>query len=285
MLKICLHEEDRQHVVPTLAALDSRGCYLLVAPRRRREKSSAGQSSRPAGIGASSSSSAKFSTNPSRNNNFALPAVPGGAQTPISNSNGKRSSGGGSRSGGVRGVSDSPAPPLSRAALGRLSTPSPAAARAKAAAAAAVIANAKAVAAVAAAKEAQAVAAAAAAEEAVMVAKAVQAGVAVPWTWRESEVSRGTPKARLSAGPPSSRSAGAAKGTGVSDAPPAAAVRPSSAPEPRLRPLGGGAGDAEEEEGGVDVYVWKGAQSNGECWKAVCEKGVEEGWSGVPCPL
>lgn len=33
VLKLCLHEEDRKHVAPTLQALDPRGCYLLVAPR------------------------------------------------------------------------------------------------------------------------------------------------------------------------------------------------------------------------------------------------------------
>ncbi|CAN0383702.1 unnamed protein product, partial [Ascophyllum nodosum] len=33
LLKLCLHEEDRKHVTPTLEALDSRGCFLLVAPR------------------------------------------------------------------------------------------------------------------------------------------------------------------------------------------------------------------------------------------------------------
>ncbi|CAM9914628.1 unnamed protein product [Scytosiphon promiscuus] len=272
VLKICLHEDDRQHVLPTLAALDSRGCYLLVVPRRRREKNgSGGGPSRTPGIGAAGSSSrtsrATFSTNPSRTSNFALPVVPGGIQTPVANGNGKRSNvagGSGGSGGSGSGGSDSPAPPVSRAALGRLSTPSPAAARAKAAAAAAVIANAKAVAAVAAAKEAQAVAAAAAAEEAVMVAKAVEAGVAVPWTWRESEVSsRGAPKARLSSGASPPQAAGAARHMVVSDSP-TAAVRPSSAPGPRLRPIGVGAGDVEEEEeeGGVDVYVWRGTQSN-----------------------
>lgn len=34
VLKICLHEEDRKHLAPTLQALDPRGCYLLVAPPR-----------------------------------------------------------------------------------------------------------------------------------------------------------------------------------------------------------------------------------------------------------
>ncbi|CAN0370987.1 unnamed protein product, partial [Ascophyllum nodosum] len=33
LLKLCLHEEDRKHVTPTLEALDSRDCFLLVAPR------------------------------------------------------------------------------------------------------------------------------------------------------------------------------------------------------------------------------------------------------------
>lgn len=32
VLKLCLHEEDRKHLCPSLAALDSRGCYLIVVP-------------------------------------------------------------------------------------------------------------------------------------------------------------------------------------------------------------------------------------------------------------
>ncbi|CAN0556224.1 unnamed protein product, partial [Ectocarpus sp. 12 AP-2014] len=32
VLKICIHESDRTNVKATLAALDSRGCYLLVVP-------------------------------------------------------------------------------------------------------------------------------------------------------------------------------------------------------------------------------------------------------------
>ena len=33
VLKLCLHEDDRTSVRPTLAALDPRGCYVLVLPR------------------------------------------------------------------------------------------------------------------------------------------------------------------------------------------------------------------------------------------------------------
>lgn len=32
VLKLCMHEEDRKHVRPSLAALDSRGCYVIVLP-------------------------------------------------------------------------------------------------------------------------------------------------------------------------------------------------------------------------------------------------------------
>lgn len=278
LLKVCLHESDRTNVKPTLAALDSRGCYLLVVPATT---GGGGRAKATANIGVIPSRVRGFaptcsSTRQIRTGGFGLPTPP--SRTP--KATGKRG-----------GSFESPLPPAAAAAaaarphalshatrsvsLSRLSTPSPAAARARAAAAAAVIANAKAVAAVAAAKEAQAVAAAAAAEEAVMVAKAVEAGVSVPWTWRESEVSaRGAPKARLwtETSPlrvkrmTTTTTASAVGASAGRILPEAAAIRPSSAPEVSLRPAaaGGGAGGG-EEEGGVQVYVWKGAQSNGEC--------------------
>lgn len=280
VLKVCLHEDDRSHVRPTLAALDSRGCYLLVLPR--------GKGSAGAGAGAESYSRVTPALSSAKRQqwtgSFTLPTPP--ARTP---------SGGGRGSGSFESLLP-PASAAAAAASGRPSTlpvalarpasssrflaPSPAAARARAAAAAAVIANAKAVAAVAAAKEAQAVAAAAAAEEAVMVAKAVEAGVAVPWTWRESEVSssRGAPKDRRWGATPSASTsasplqvAAAANGRLV----PEGAARRSPTPESTLPVVGGAGAGGEREEGGVDVYVWKGARSNGEQWEKSCL------WDGV----
>eukprot|EP00904_Undaria_pinnatifida_P010607 jgi/Undpi1/6677/HiC_scaffold_20.g09156.m1 len=147
--QICIHEDDRKHVLPTRAALDSRGCFLVVAPRGS-----------PPAIPAPAPAPTPVST----------PASSTSRRAPEIESNGKWRA------------------PLSTPLHAMPSTPSSAAARAAAAAAAAVVANAKASAAVAAAKEAQAVAAAAAADEALLVAKASHASVAVPWTWRESEV-------------------------------------------------------------------------------------------------
>lgn len=36
VLKLCMHEEDRKHLRPLLASLDSRGCYLIVVPAAPR---------------------------------------------------------------------------------------------------------------------------------------------------------------------------------------------------------------------------------------------------------
>eukprot|EP00903_Cladosiphon_okamuranus_P006522 g6373.t1 len=288
VLKICLHEDDRTNVHPTKEALDSRGCYLLVFPRE-------GKAPAPAPVGAGVGftrclpSSAPSSKKQQRTGGFTVPTPP--LQAPNANGSGRRS---GSFESALPPASAASAsrpsalPPASTRCLnGRLSTPSPAAARARAAAAAAVIANAKAVAAVAAAKEAQAVAAAAAAEEAVMVAKAVEAGVAVPWTWRESEVSRGIPKDR--------RSTAAAKASPLQVAAaangrllPEAAARRASASE-GLMPVAGGAGD-DKEEAWVDVYVWKGARSTAQMLE-LAKKGARwlrdyEGWgAGTGAPM
>lgn len=277
VLKICLHEDDRSNVRPTLTALDSRGCYLLVLPRGKGLAGAGGSSRGPTTTAPPSAKKQQ------RTGGFTLPTPP--VLAPNANGiSGRRSgsfesplppasaSSAATAAAAVASGRPSALPVATRPVSSRLSAPSPAAARARAAAAAAVIANAKAVAAVAAAKEAQAVAAAAAAEEAVMVAKAVEAGVAVPWTWRESEVSsRGTPKDRRWAATPSASAsplqvAAAANGRLV---PEAAARRASSSAMEAMPPVAGGLG-GEKEEGGVEVYVWKGARSNGECARTIC---------------
>ena len=277
VLKICIHEDDRKHVLPTRAALDSRGCFLVVAPRGS-----------PPAIPAPAPAPTPVST----------PASSTSRRAPEIESNGKWRA------------------PLSTPLHAMPSTPSSAAARAAAAAAAAVVANAKASAAVAAAKEAQAVAAAAAADEALLVAKASHASVAVPWTWRESEVGvrdrdgmrvlRRTPEGVLNRRAQQQQEGAARRGLEGS----------SSGSSSRRTPEGGGArrtpdggnarrtpegsGRRTPEEKSVrrspeslpsvlegmrvteekkpvvaDVFVWKGSQSNRECangvrWRGFC---------------
>lgn len=297
VLKVCLNEDDRSHVVPSLAALDSRGCYLVVVTRgegvgagaREAAKSSLGggdlrELARGGGGGFSRTASSFTKQKQRRTGGFALPS--GASQTPKAGNGNSRRGGGGFEASfppalslpSAAAVRPSALPPATRT-VSLLSTPSPAAAKARAAAAAAVIANAKAVAAVAAAKEAQAVAAAAAAEEAVMVAKAVEAGVAVPWTWRESEVfsARGKPRVR----PSGAAAAAAASSASPVQVTPAATVNGTLVPEVAgrrsspLKALSSAEGRVEgAEDGGVDVYVWKGAHCNGECEKAKEGEGV-----------
>lgn len=232
VLKICLHEDDRKQVVPTLAALDPRVCYLIVAPRG---------SSNPTAASTSASASKRGVETLSSSNGWSLPTGRSARATPVS-------------------------------------TPSPAAARAAAAAAAAVIANAKAVAAVAAAKEAKAKAAAAAAEEAVMVAKAVEAGVTVPWTWRESDLGskldRENPKAKIRLSLDSNL------GRLSSDAPVPLASAGAWREAIPWRET-----DMEVEATGTDVYIWKGSQSSGETWTNTMRQffgggrgGIETAW-------
>ncbi|CAN0522172.1 unnamed protein product, partial [Ectocarpus sp. 12 AP-2014] len=152
VLKICIHESDQTNVNTTLAALDSRGCYLLVVPATAggggRAKATANIGVIPSRVRGGFAPSCS-STRQIRTGGFGLPTPP--SRTPKANNK--------------RGSSfESPLPPAAATAtaaaaarphalslatrsvsLSRLSTPSPAAARARAAAAAAVIANAKAV--------------------------------------------------------------------------------------------------------------------------------------------
>ena len=118
---------------------------------------------------------------------------------------------------------------------------------------------------VAAAEEAKARAKAAAAEEAVMVAKAIEAGVSIPWAWRESETlaTETRPpsqvKVRIATEPrilPFPR--------GKLKAPPSAlAVDMAVEPEPARVPQVEQACQADANA--VDVFVWEGSQSSREC--------------------
>ena len=220
LLKLCLHEEDRKQATPTLEALDSRGCFLLVAPRTSCATGFAPTGSKrepeaPAN-GVVVEFTIFFSVYPFLERQLAVVR-------------GREGNGRYCRCGGeceCEGCGDGT---------------------------------------VAAAEEAKARAKAAAAEEAVMVAKAIEAGVSIPWAWRESETlaTETRPpsqvKVRIATEPrilPFPR--------GKLKAPPSAlvvdmAVEPEPARVPQVEQA------CQADANAVDVFVWEGSQSSREC--------------------
>lgn len=216
VLKICLHEDDRSHVVPTLSAFDPRGCYLLVVPRDSP------------------------------------------APSPVTDMHVVvETQGNGSFNGGVGDIAEKLAVAAPSSAV---STPAVTSSSSGSSSSAAAAASAAAIASAAAAAAASV--AASAADEAWRASQAMQAGTAVPWTWKESEVGveeRESTQMPMLNVRPVLAVVGAGTGEPAEAGESAEAGEPMEAGEPaEARSTG------RREAGGMDVYVWKGSQSHRE---------------------